>query len=345
MSGGLPISRFDYDLPPELIAQNPVEPRDSSRLLVVDRESDRLEDRVFRDLPDYLRAGDVLVLNDTRVIPARLFARRQTGGRAELLFLEAVEPRIWRVLARPARRLRAGEVLEVVSLDGAATGATITVKDREADGPLLVEGDAVRSLLERHGQMPLPPYIGEKLEDPDRYQTVYAAHEGSAAAPTAGLHFTPQLLDTCRQHGVEIVYITLHVGLDTFQPVKVEDASQHTIHSEWFEVGAETARAIADARARGSRIVAVGTTVARTLETIADSRPGEPRSGLTSIYITPPYRFKLVDAMVTNFHLPRTTLLLMISAFASEERTRRAYAYAIEKRYRFYSFGDAMLIV
>lgn len=342
---GLPISRFDYDLPTDLIAQHPVEPRDSSRLLVVDRRSNRLQDRVFRDLPEFLRAGDVLVLNDTRVIPARVFARRQTGGRTELLFLDPVEPNLWRVLARPARRLRAGEVLEVMTTEGNVAGVTVTVRDREPDGPLLIQGDDVRSLLQQFGQMPLPPYIGEKLEDPARYQTVYAAHEGSAAAPTAGLHFTPQLLDRCREAGIQIAYITLHVGLDTFQPVKVEDARHHTIHSEWFEVSAETAGIIAGARERGSRVVGVGTTVVRTLETVADSPPGEPQRGTTDIYITPPYRFRMVDSMVTNFHLPRTTLLLMISAFAGENLVKLAYSHAIQERYRFYSFGDAMLIV
>ena len=342
----LPIARFDYDLPEELIAQHPIEPRDASRLLVVDRATGSLSDHIFRDLPDLLTPGDLLVLNDTRVIPARLFTRRATGGQVELLFLEKLEHDTWRVLARPARRLRAGEPLTVLDPKGEPVGVEVTVRERDPDMGMIVSVEDADTTLHRYGQMPLPPYIRERLEDAERYQTVFAEREGSAAAPTAGLHFTPELLDRCRERGLRIEHVTLHVGLDTFQPVKVDDALEHTIHSEWYDVSATTLGALRDVRAAGRRVVAVGTTVARTLETIApqlDQIHGV--SGATSIYITPPYRFQMVDAMVTNFHLPRTTLLLMVSALAGEETIRAAYAHAIRERYRFYSFGDAMLIV
>jgi S-adenosylmethionine:tRNA ribosyltransferase-isomerase len=342
----LSIDRFDYDLPPELIAQHPVEPRDSSRLLVVDRVSGNLQDRVFSDLPDLLDPGDLLVMNNTRVIPARLRTRRQTGGRIELLLLRQIDGDRWLALARPARRLRSKETLDVLDAAGSVTAYQIEILGRLESGELEVLVPGLDDVLSLYGEMPLPPYVTETLDDPDRYQTVYANRKGSAAAPTAGLHFTNQLLERCRARGINIQYVTLHVGLDTFQPVKVDDARQHRIHSEWFEVDEGTIREILAARHNGRRIIAVGTTAARTLETIGTDPDTEgSRSGMTSIYITPPYQFKLVDAMITNFHLPRTTLLLMVSALAGEGLIREAYAHAIRERYRFYSFGDAMLIV
>lgn len=341
----LPISQFDYHLPPELIAQRPVEPRDSSRLLIVDRQRERLEDRVFHELPDILDSGDLLVLNNTRVIPARLFARRRTGGLLELLMLARVEGNTWHALARPSRRLRAGELLAVVSSDGVSTDVEARVIDRQLDGSVHLSIDEADAVLREHGQMPLPPYIAERLDDSGRYQTVYAQHEGSAAAPTAGLHFTVELLERCMEAGIGVEFVTLHVGLDTFQPVKVENALQHQIHSEWYDVHEPAVEALAACRKRGNRIIAVGTTVARTLETIGPDPFEGARQGSTSIYITPPYEFRLVDAMVTNFHLPRTTLLLMVSALAGQHLIKRAYEHAIHERYRFYSFGDAMLIV
>lgn len=340
------ISRFDYDLPPELIAQQPIEPRDSSRLLIVPKGGTMFQDRLFNELPEILDPGDVLVLNDTRVIPARLFARRATGGRIEILLLAKVEDDIWRAIARPARRLKAGELLAVIDRSGAASPVRIEVMGRESDGEFTLGIDDAERTIHRFGHMPLPPYIGERLDDPERYQTVFADREGSAAAPTAGLHFTPQLLERCRARGIEIHYITLHVGLDTFQPLKVEDALEHQMHSEWYHVNATTAEALRSAKQERRRILAIGTTAARTLETIAPVL-GEARdqSGRTSIYITPPYEFQLLDGMVTNFHLPRTTLLLMVSALAGEDTIHLAYQHAIRERYRFYSFGDAMLIV
>lgn len=350
MSGGseriLPISRFDYHLPPELIAQQPVEPRDSSRLLVVDRSRQSLSDRVFSDLPDLLQPGDLLVMNNSRVLNARLFVRRQTGGRVEMLFLEETGPGVWNVLAKPARRLKTGEQLTVLSRSGEDTEHTVQLEGREPDGTMSVRLDQALSVLADHGHLPLPPYITEQPNDEERYQTVYAEQTGSAAAPTAGLHFTDRLLERCRERGIETAWVTLHVGLGTFQPVKVENALEHRIHAETFEVPADTMTQLAGAREEGRRIVAVGSTAVRTLETIGlNITPGRGQSGSTQVYITPPYEFRLVDAMVTNFHLPRTTLLLMVSALAGEDLLRAAYEHAVRERYRFFSFGDAMLIV
>jgi S-adenosylmethionine:tRNA ribosyltransferase-isomerase len=342
----LPVSRFDYDLPSELIAQRPVEPRDSSRLLTVPKGGATFQDRVFHELPEILEPGDVLVLNDTRVMPARLFARRSTGGRVEILLLNNVGGNVWHALARPAQRLKTGELLAVLDLSGASSPAQAEVVGREPDGEFTLHIDDAESTIKRFGQMPLPPYIAESLTDPERYQTVFADREGSAAAPTAGLHFTPGLLEQCKERRIEIQYVTLHVGLDTFQPLKVEDALDHQMHSEWYHVNAATVGALRSAKEDGRRILAVGTTAARTLETVAPTI-GEDRdqSGRTSIYITPKYEFRLLDGMVTNFHLPRTTLLLMVSALAGERTLQMAYQHAIRERYRFYSFGDAMLIV
>lgn len=342
----LPISRFDYDLPPELIAQRPVEPRDASRMLVVDRSDGSLSDHIFRDLPDLLSSNDLLVLNDTRVLPARLMARRETGGQVDLLLLSRLDDTgRWQAMARSSRRLHEGERLRILDQEEEDTDQLVTFLGRQEQATVIGIDDE-QTVLREYGRVPLPPYITEKLANPDRYQTVYAEQEGSAAAPTAGLHFTPDLLQRARDKGIRAVNVTLHVGLDTFQPVKTDDARQHHIHTEWFSVPAATLEAIRKTRAGQGRVVAVGTTVARTLESIADSLDGrEGISGKADIYITPPYRFRVVDAMVTNFHLPRTTLLLMVSAFAGEDLIRRAYQHAIERSYRFYSFGDAMLIV
>lgn len=342
----LPIDRFDYHLPPELIAQRPIEPRDASRLLIVPTSGQSFEDRIFYELPDILNPGDVLVLNDTRVIPARLFARRVTGGKVEFLLLKHINGDVWSVLARPSRRLRTGETLTLLDLQGTETGASIQIIERTSSSEMSVAVADADSVIHQYGQMPLPPYIAERLDDQERYQTVYADQEGSAAAPTAGLHFTPDVLDRCRALGIEVRYVTLHVGLDTFQPIRVDDALEHQIHSEWYQVSSETVAALRSARDEGRRVIAVGTTSARTLETIALTLDSSGNlAGETNIYITPGYEFRLVDGLITNFHLPRTTLLLMVSALAGAVTIRAAYEHAIRERYRFYSFGDAMLIV
>lgn len=337
----LPIARYDYELPEELIAQEPIEPRDAARLLVVDRSAGSLSDRGIRDLPSLLRPTDLLVLNDTRVLPARLRLQRASGGQVELLLLRRREDQIWETLARPARRLRPDEPLF------AAGEPVATWVGRDGDLGLVRILDEAQ--VDTLGEMPLPPYITSRLHDPERYQTVFARERGSAAAPTASLHFTPQLLNELTSMGVRIAWITLHVGLDTFQPVREEDALQHHIHAEWYAVSAETVSLLRQQRASGGRIVAVGTTAVRTLETVADEvlsdDPPRDLQGETRTYITPGYEFRLVDVMQTNFHLPRTTLLLLVAAFAGDEQMRAAYAHAVAQRYRFYSFGDAMLIV
>ncbi|BDG60801.1 tRNA preQ1(34) S-adenosylmethionine ribosyltransferase-isomerase QueA [Caldinitratiruptor microaerophilus] len=339
------VADFDFELPPERIAQTPIEPRDASRLMVLHRDSGELEHRIFRDLPRYLRAGDALVLNDTRVIPARLIGEREgTGGRVEVLLLHPTGPDTWETLVRPGRKARPGQRL----LFG---GGRLRA---EVQGLTPAGGRAVRftyegrfeDVLEELGRVPLPPYIRTELEDPGRYQTVYARDPGSAAAPTAGLHFTPRLLEEIAGLGVEIVYLTLHVGLGTFRPVQVEDVEEHVMHAEYYRVTEEAAARLNAARARGGRIIPVGTTALRTLETVADEagviRPG---SGWTDIFIYPGYRFKATDALVTNFHLPRSTLLMLVSALAGRERILAAYREAVRLGYRFFSFGDAMLIL
>lgn len=343
----LPVSRFDYELPPQLIAQHPLEPRDAARLLVVGRENGKLTDCQFTDLSQLLSAGDLLVLNDTRVLPARVRAKRTSGGSVELLLLTRDVDGVWSALARPAKRLRDGESLNVLDRAGLITSETLRVIDRDADGVRVRFDD--EATIHAHGLTPLPPYIHESLADPERYQTVYGSVEGSAAAPTAGLHFTERVLNACRERSVTIATVTLHVGLDTFQPIRVEDARDHALHAEWRQVSADTLRALRAARERGGRVIGVGTTAVRTLESLpddalTDATTGD-HSGWTKLYITPGHQFRVVDGMLTNFHLPRTTLLLLVSALAGEETIRRAYEHAIAERYRFYSFGDAMLIV
>jgi S-adenosylmethionine:tRNA ribosyltransferase-isomerase len=340
----IPMSRVDYDLPPELIAQRPAEPRDSSRLLVMDRRTGGLQDRRFSDLPEYLRPGDLVVVNDTRVFPARLIARRETGGGVEFLLLSQEDDGCWLAMARPGRRLRPGEVLSLLDHDDATTADTVEVLGRKSD-QVVVSLDP--TVIERHGRVPLPPYIRDTLTDPGRYQTVYARTTGSAAAPTAGMHFTDDVISACRGAGATFSRVTLHVGLDTFQPIKVENARDHEMHSEWYRV--PNPKEIREAKESGRRIIAVGTTSVRTLESasaaILGSDSEDAIAGRTDLFITPGYYFRLVDAMVTNFHLPRTTLMLLVAAFAGEKAIRTAYAHAIRERYRFYSFGDAMLIV
>ncbi len=362
------IADYDYDLPPELIAQTPLEPRDSSRLLVVDRATQTFEQRVFRDISVYLRPGDLLVANQSRVLPARLLGVKVgSGGRVELLLLAIRAdrgPDHWEALARPGRRIQAGQRLlfgdGLLTAEGMARppsgGRMVRLAPREGPGAEAVE---------RVGSMPLPPYIHTPLADSERYQTVYARIPGSAAAPTAGLHFTPELLAALQAQGVGLAYLTLHIGLDTFRPIAEDDLSQHTMHSEAIEIDADTAARINATRRAGGRIVAVGTTAVRTLESVAAlaeaarmsagaTAPGDaastgdvviPYRGRTELFITPGYQFRAVDALITNFHLPRSTLLALVSAFAGRDLMRRAYDEAISARFRFYSFGDAMLIL
>jgi S-adenosylmethionine:tRNA ribosyltransferase-isomerase len=343
----LRLSDFDYAVPRELIAQTPARPRDSSRLLVLRRDAGALEHRAFRDLPEYLHAGDVLVLNNTKVLPVRLRTRRPRGAEVEILLLKPAgdQGHDWEALVRPGKRLKPGARLSFG--DGAID---VTVGETTAQGTRLVAVEApggdLRAALERTGEMPVPPYIEAPLERPDDYQTVYAEREGAVAAPTAGLHFTPALLDALRARGIHVAFVTLHVGLGTFRGVEVEDVARHRMDAEYYEVSADTAAAINGARARGGRAVAVGTTVVRTLESAAgDDARVAAAAGPTELFITPGYRFRVIDALVTNFHLPRTTLLMLVSAFAGRERILQAYAEAIRLRYRFYSFGDAMLIL
>ena len=336
------LSDFMYDLPEERIAQTPVEPRDHSRLMVLHRDTGGVEHRHFYDIIDYLNPGDCLVINDTRVIPARLYGERPTGGACEVLLLKQLGPKRWETLVRPGKKLKPGA--EVVFGDGRLK---CRITDTPDVGGRIVEFECEGSFeaaLDALGEMPLPPYIHEKLEDRDRYQTVYARQDGSAAAPTAGLHFTPELMDRIRQKGIDIVPVLLHVGLGTFRPVKVENIEEHEMHSEYFEVTQDAADRVNAARARGGRIVAVGTTSVRTLESAARDGRLTATRGDTSIFIKPGYRFQLVDALITNFHLPGSTLIMLVSALWDRERILAAYKTAVEEKYRFFSFGDAMLI-
>jgi S-adenosylmethionine:tRNA ribosyltransferase-isomerase len=350
-------SDFDYHLPESSIAQTPAEPRDSSRLLILNRETGELEHKLFRDVSDYLNAGDLLVLNQTRVIPARIFARKDTGGRVELLLLRREDRLTWQCLVG-GKGLNVDKAIQVEDGPSAEIIAILEGSER-----LIRFTEPIEPYFPKVGNVPLPPYIHEKLNDPERYQTVYARDPGSAAAPTAGLHFTPRLLEELQVKGVNLAYVTLHVGLDTFAPVTEEDPEEHKIHTEWCELSQETADLINQTRANGGRVIAVGTTSVRTLESAAgqltvDHRPQtidpdihrplsivQEFTGPTSIFILPGYQFKVVDAMITNFHLPKSTLIMLVSAFAGRERILQTYETAIEEGYRFYSFGDAMLIV
>ncbi|HEM3121917.1 TPA: tRNA preQ1(34) S-adenosylmethionine ribosyltransferase-isomerase QueA [Streptococcus suis] len=336
---------FDFDLPEELIAQVPLEKRDSSKLLIIDREKRSMVDSHFDHIIDQLNPGDALVMNNTRVLPARLYGYKpETMGHVELLLLKNTQGDQWEVLAKPAKRLKVGTT--VAFGDGRLT-ATI-VEELEHGGRIVefsYEGIFLE-VLESLGEMPLPPYIHEKLEDRERYQTVYAKENGSAAAPTAGLHFTQELLEKIEAKGVKLVYLTLHVGLGTFRPVSVDNVDEHEMHSEFYNLSAEAAQTLNQVKDSGGRIVAVGTTSIRTLETIGNKFDGrlEADSGWTNIFIKPGYNFRIVDAFSTNFHLPKSTLVMLVSAFAGREFTLDAYKHAVEERYRFFSFGDAMFI-
>lgn len=338
-------SDFDYELPQELIAQTPVEPRDHSRLLVYNRADGGIQHLHFYDLPRFLQKGDVLVLNETKVLPARLLGEKEdTGVPVEILLLKRLEKDVWEGLVRPGRRLKPGAMC---SFGGGLLRAEIIGNAEDGGRTIRFHYSGVfEEILDRLGQMPLPPYIHEKLADQTRYQTVYARQEGSAAAPTAGLHFTPELLEAIRAMGVEIVPVLLHVGLGTFRPVKVEDVSQHHMHVEHYEITPEAAQNINEARASGGRCVCVGTTSVRTLES-ATGEDGVVRaeSGDTGIFITPGYTFHAVDSLITNFHLPQSTLLMLISALMGREEALRVYREAVAQKYRFFSFGDAMLIL
>ena len=336
-------SDFDYHLPPERIAQTPLEPRHASRLLVLQRSANRLEHRTFWDIGDYLHPGDLLVVNQTRVIPARIFAHKPTGGRIELLLLKRLDNTTWEALVG-GKRVSPGMKL---TLDGGPQAEIL--EQLEGSRRLVRFSQPVEFYLEQAGQMPLPPYIHTPLSNPERYQTVYARQPGSAAAPTAGLHFTPELMAHLTSQGIQFAEVTLHVGLDSFAPVTEDDPQTHAIHTEWCEVTPSAAAQINTARQKGGRIIAVGTTSVRTLETAAlKALPGDvvgACSGATGLFILPGFNFKVVDGLVTNFHLPRSTLLMLVSAFASRAQILSAYSEAVHLEYRFYSFGDAMLIL
>lgn len=334
-------SDFDYNLPESSIAQTPAEPRDSSRLLVLHRETGEIAHRVFHEIGEYLRAGDLLVLNQTRVIPARIYARKETGGRVELLLLRRIDELTWEALVG-GKGLRVGKMIKVENGPRAEIIEILDGSER-----LIKFLEPIEPYFSQVGNVPLPPYIHEKLTDPERYQTVYARQPGSAAAPTAGLHFTPRLLEELQSKGVKIAYVTLHVGLDTFAPVTEDNPQEHKIHTEWCELPQETADLINETKQTGGRVVAVGTTSVRTLESAAQVGRDAILSykGPTALYILPGYEFKVVDAMITNFHLPKSTLLMLVSAFAGRERILETYRTAIREGYRFYSFGDAMLIL
>lgn len=340
------IEDFDFDLPKELIAQTPLPERTASRLLVLDKDTGKTEHRHFKDIKTYLKKGDCLVLNDTKVLPARLYGiKEDTGAKIEVLLLHQQENDIWEVLVKPAKKVKVGTKL--VFGDGKLTA--ICTEFKEHGGRVLqfsYEG-IFYEILDELGEMPLPPYIKEQLPEKERYQTVYAKEEGSAAAPTAGLHFTTDLLEEIKAMGVAIVFVTLHVGLGTFRPVSVENPEEHKMHSEFYHMSKETAEKLNNVKAAGGRIISVGTTSTRTLETIARDNDGifAEASGWTDIFIYPPYEYKAIDGLVTNFHLPKSTLIMLVSALAGRENVLSAYREAVAKRYRFFSFGDAMLII
>ncbi|MDE6867969.1 MAG: tRNA preQ1(34) S-adenosylmethionine ribosyltransferase-isomerase QueA [Clostridia bacterium] len=336
-------SDFYYDLPEELIAQSPAEPRDSSRLLVYDRSSGKTEHKIFNSVTEYLKKGDVLDLNNTKVLPARLYAHTENGGAVEVLLLKRIEKDIWEVLVQPGKKCTRGKKLII------SDGLSLTVEDITDSGERIVKfvyDGVFEEILDRVGLMPLPPYIKRKLEDKNRYQTVYAKRDGSAAAPTAGLHFTPELLKRLKDSGVEVAEVLLHVGLGTFRPVKEDIITDHKMHSEYFEVGEEAAEIISRAKREGRRVIAVGTTSVRTLESVADENGQiKPCSGNTEIFIYPPYKFKCVDGLITNFHLPESTLIMLVAALCGREKILELYNTAVSEKYRFFSFGDAMMIV
>lgn len=339
----LKTSDFNYDLPKELIAQTPVYPRDSSRLLVYDRLNDKIEHERFFDLTKYLKKGDLLVVNNTKVLPARMFSYTKNGGKVEILLLKRINLTDWEVMVKPGKKAKEGVTLVV------SDELSLTVNSRTESGGRIVtfHFDGVfEDIISRLGEMPLPPYIHEKLKDQDRYQTVYAKQPGSAAAPTAGLHFTPELIEKLKGQGVEFAEVELQVGLGTFRPVKVENVLEHKMHSERYRVSEDAAEKINAAKREGRRVIAVGTTSVRTIETVSDeSGLVKPCSGETSIFIYPPYNFKCVDALITNFHLPESTLIMLVASLVDKDKILELYNLAVSERYRFFSFGDAMLIL
>ena len=337
-------SDFFYNLPEELIAQTPIEPRDSSRMMVLDRSNDSIEHKHFYDVIDYLDEGDCLIVNDSRVIPARIYGEKEdTGAKVEFLLLRQLENDKWETLVKPGRKAKVGA--RFIFGGGLLTAEVTDVAD---DGNRIVAltcEDNIYATLDRIGQMPLPPYIKAKLDDKERYQTVYSNELGSAAAPTAGLHFTKELMQKIRDKGVSIGYVTLHVGLGTFRPVKVDDVTKHKMHSEHYELPEATARLIESTKKAGKRVIAVGTTTCRTLESVAAGGGIRPCDGFTDIFIYPGFEFKVLDGLITNFHLPESTLIMLVSAFYGYEKTMKAYEIAVKEKYRFFSFGDCMVIL
>ncbi|WP_405341022.1 tRNA preQ1(34) S-adenosylmethionine ribosyltransferase-isomerase QueA [Ruminococcus sp.] len=337
-------SDFYYDLPQEQIAQTPIEPRDHSRLMVLHRENDEIEHRYFYDILDYLNEGDCLIVNDSRVIPARIYGvKEDTGAKIEFLLLKQLSGNRWETLVKPGKKAKIGT--RFIFGDGLLKAEVVDIIE---DGNRIVElqsEENIYTTLDKIGQMPLPPYITEKLEDQERYQTVYSHELGSAAAPTAGLHFTNELLDKIRAKGVNIGYVTLHVGLGTFRPVKVDDVTKHKMHSEHYEIPSETAELIKRTKANGKRVIAVGTTSCRTLESVAANGEIRACDGFTDIFIYPGFTFKVLDGLITNFHLPESTLIMLVSAFYGYDKTMKAYEIAVKEKYRFFSFGDAMAIL
>lgn len=338
------LSEFNYDLPQELIAQVPIKNRDESRLLILDRNTQTLEDKIFRDIIDYLEPGDCLVRNNTKVIPARLYGKKDTGANVEFVLLKNIEGDIWEAMVRPGNKLHIGA--KVIFGNGLLIAEILdTTEDGTRKVKFTYDG-IFNEILDQIGLMPLPPYIHESLKDNDRYQTVYAKYEGSAAAPTAGLHFTPELLKKIEEKGIDIANVTLHVGIGTFRPVKETNIEDHHMHTEHYYIKQEDADKINKAKLAGKRVIAVGTTSCRTLETIADPETGMVNAceGDTGIYIYPGYKFKCIDGLITNFHLPESTLIMLVSAFAGKDYIMKAYKHAVDEKYKFFSFGDAMFI-
>ena len=340
----LKVADFDYELPEELIAQTPIKKRDESRLMILNRKEQTIEHKVFKDIIDYLKSGDVLVRNNTKVIPARLYGKKETGANVEFLLLKNIEGDIWESIVRPGNKLHVGA--KVIFGDGILEAKILEVMPGGTRKVEFKYDGIFNEILDKIGLMPLPPYIHETLKEKDRYQTVYAKYEGSAAAPTAGLHFTPELLEEIRKKGIEIANVTLHVGIGTFRPVKEDTVEAHKMHSEHFYIKQEDVNKINKAKQEGRRVIAVGTTSCRVLESIADEKTGMVKQieDDTEIFIYPGYKFKCIDGLITNFHLPQSTLLMLVSALAGKEYIMKAYKEAVKERYRFFSFGDAMFI-
>lgn len=337
-------SDFDYYLPEQLIAQTPIEPRDHSRLLVYDRKEDKVYHKKFYDIKDFLKAGDVLVRNNTKVLPARMFAYTKNGGKVEILLLKRFNLTEWEVLVKPGKKAKPG--VELTINEQLKLTVLSTIEESGSRRVKFIYDGVFEDIISNVGEMPLPPYITEKLKDKERYQTVYAKHDGSAAAPTAGLHFTENLIAQIKEMGVEIVDVLLHVGLGTFRPVKAEDILEHHMHSEYYEISEESAEIINRAKREGRRIIAVGTTSVRTLESASDENGFvKPTKANTEIFIYPSYKFKCVDALITNFHLPKSTLVMLVSALSSREKILELYNTAVQEKYRFFSFGDSMFII